>query len=64
MSIRVTRVRGHYAKSSGQSIYDGLIEFRKGETPDVIEVDGVLYQKVEKPAGYVNQEMHMHKETR
>lgn len=64
MSLKLTSVKGHYHPVGGHVSYDGRITFIKGEMPDVIEIDGTLYKKVEKPAGYVNPEMRMQMETR
>lgn len=64
MPIRLVSVKGHYHPAGGKLLYDGRITFCKEEMPDVVEIDGTLFQKVEKPAGYVNPEMHMQRETR
>ena len=57
-------VKGHYHPVCDHMEYDGLISFKKGEMPEVIEIDGTYYQKVHRPAGYVNPEMHQVRETR
>lgn len=62
MSLTVVRAKGHRHPCGDRMEYDGRITFT--EMPDVIEVEGTLYQKVEKPAGYVNPEMHQVRETR
>ena len=64
MPLKLVSVKGHYHPVGGKMSFDGRITFNKDEMPDVVEIDGTLYQRVEKPAGYVNPEMHMHKETR
>lgn len=64
MPLRLVSVKGHYHPVGGKMSYDGRITFYKDELPDVVEIAGTLYQRVEKPVGYVNPEMHAHRETR
>lgn len=64
MTIRLVSAKGHYHPVGDYMAYDGRITFKKDEMPDVVEIAGTLYQKVEKPVGYVNPEMHMQRETR
>lgn len=64
MPLKLVSVKGHYHPVSGKMSYDGRITFNKDEMPDVVEIDGTLYQKIHEPMGYTHPEMCQGKETR
>lgn len=62
--MNVTEVKGHWCGST----YDGRLKYAKGSAPDVIVVNGMMYQYVPGPKdarqGVVTPEDHMRRETR